>query len=139
MRMLLTFILFVFPFWVFGQEAPLPTMPTIPEVPTLSAIADLVMYMIKNWKALGTLGAVSAILSLLIGILRGPWLDGWFAKLGQGWKRAIILILGQVLGIIIMLVEGSVWYVAIIQGLFTSGGAILIYETLKPLLGKKKE
>lgn len=114
----------------------------VPEIPvevTLSNLAELIMYLVKNWSALGTLGIASTILVIIVSVLKGPWCKGWFGKRSPAIKRFIIICLGQIIGVIVSIISGDVWYTAIIQGILVSGGGVLIFEALKPLLKKKDE
>ena len=67
-----------------------------------------------------------------------PWCKGWFGKKSPIVKRIILTILGQGIGIVTVVYDGGVWYMAIVNGLLIQGGAIALYEQIKPLMGKSK-
>jgi len=96
------------------------------------------MLLISNWKAMGGLAIGIAFVNIAIMVLKASWTDKWFI-----WdtkaplvKRAIIIVLGQVAGIMLMIVSGMKWYAAVIAGLITAGGAIAIYEAVAPIFKK---
>ena len=106
---------------------------------TLSQLFNMVIDLVTNWKILSGWVITSSILVILIGILKSNLTDAlflWHTK-GPIIRRAVVVVLGQVLGIILAISTGVTWYSAIIIGLFTSGGAVIIYNVLKPLWKKK--
>lgn len=139
-RFFAIFTLFVLiPFtMVLAQTLGVPVIPEVPVEPTLSGLVDLVKFLVTNWKLLGTWGISSTILVIVIAILKGPWSKDWFGSKSSLRKRLIIIVLGQILGIIHAVMGGAIWYMAIITGLIVSGGAIAIYESVKPLFSKKE-
>jgi hypothetical protein len=109
-----------------------------PPVP-LSDFFNDIIELVRNWKGMGALAISSAILTLIVHGLRVVALGDLFDSLRPGIKRAAIIILGQVQGIVLAISGGMAWWEAILTGLLTSGGAIAIYECLKPLLNKAQK
>jgi len=112
----------------------------IPDAPGAEQIIDAIVALISNWKVLGTWGIASSVLVIIVMILKSGFTDFLFKWNEQAplVKRVIIVVLGQVIGIITTIATGTVWYSAVITGLFASGGAITIYEALKPLFAKSE-
>ena len=104
---------------------------------TLEDPINKIAELITNWKAMGTLAIVSAIIIIIIQILKTKLVGGWFGKRSPLMKRAILVILGQISGIVLMVLGGIDWIPAIMTGLVTSGGAMSIYEVIKPFFAKK--
>ena len=107
--------------------------------PGLDELGGSLIELAKNWKTLGTLGILIAILNLLIMLLKSKYCKGWFGKQSALIKRTLIVILGQAVAILALVSGGASWVAAILAGLVTSGGAITVYEVLKPLFNKKEE
>jgi len=108
----------------------------VPFGTVLESIGEL----IKNWKGLGGIGLASAILATIIQFLKTDLMGGFLDKAGRfgpNIRRLIILVLGQVSGVILSLSSGKFsWVDAIVSGLITQGGAVAIYEYLKPFFKK---
>ena len=94
--------------------------------------------LISNFRGLSGIGIAAAILTILIQFLKTDITGNLMQKLPSTWRRILITILGQIGGIVIAANGGLGWVDSIIAGLLTSGGAVAIYEALKPLLAKKK-
>lgn len=105
--------------------------------PGLEEIGNAIIEIVKNWESLGTLGIMIAIINVLIMLLKSKYCKGWFDEQSQLVKRALIVILGQVVAILAMVLSGSSWIPAILAGLVSSGGAIAIYEVVKPFFKKQ--
>lgn len=92
--------------------------------------------LIKNWKGLSGIGLASSLLALVIQALKTELLGGLLNKagpLGPNIRRLIIFVLGQISGIVLSFAGGKFSLVeAIITGLITQGGAVALYEHLKP-------
>ena len=99
----------------------------------INAIVDLV----TNWKAMGTLGIISAIIAIIIQLLKTKLVGNFFEKKSPLIKRAVLAILGVISGIVLMVLGGMAWMPALMTGLVTSGGGMVIYEVLKPFFKKK--
>ena len=100
-------------------------------------VFEAISLLIKNSKGLSGIGIASAIVVILIQLLKTEMLGNLMNKLPPFWKRILIVLLGQISGILIGVNSGMGWVNSIIAGLLTSGGAIAIYECLKPLFVKK--
>jgi hypothetical protein len=119
------------------QVVPMPSpLPEIGTVDNIKPMADAVTGLIQNWKAYGPLGIASAILVLLILFLNSSLCGNWFGAQTALIKRALILLFGQAIAVLGAIAAGTVWYVAVVSGLFVSGGAIALFEVLKPLFQK---
>lgn len=92
--------------------------------------------LVTNWKALGTLGILSTILSILVGALKTNLLGSWFMRWNPFAQRFFVVFLGQVVSIIALVTQGSSWLDASVSGLLVSGGAMAIYTAAKPLWKK---
>jgi len=123
------FFLVLIPVVAFSQELEQP----VPLQTVFEAIATLV----KNWKGMSGIGIAAAILTLLVQILKTELLGGLLAKASPFLKRLLITVLGQFAGIVIAVNGGLGWIEAVVAGLLTSGGAVAIYEAIKPFFSKK--
>jgi len=131
-----------------STNAVAPVAPTLTPAQVASVAADPandddyagmftdLVNLIKNGKAMGVLAVMIGGIMLLIRLLKSSIAGGLFAKVNPFIQRAIIVILGVAAGILLQIASGMKWYVALVAGLFTSGGAIAIYEVLKPLWTK---
>jgi len=104
----------------------------VPSVDPAQAIVDLV----TNWKEMSPLAIGASIILLLIQLLKSSLFGGFFKHLE--WKRFFITFLGVLYGVVYMVSTGSPWINAIVVGVISTGGAVAIYEALKPILEKKK-
>lgn len=109
-----------------------------PVAPTANEIMDAIANLLLNWKVLGPWGICSSIIIIIVMLLKSDWTDFFFKWSTKGplVKQAIIVILGQVIGIMAAISQGTKWPTAIVAGLFVSGGAIVIYNAIKPLFKK---
>jgi hypothetical protein len=130
-NLILFCVLFLIAFTAMAQ------VPQVPDEASVAVLGDLILNLIKNWKSLGVLGIASSSIVILITFLRSPLMGDWFGEQTAIIKRLVIVVLGQILSVLVMMIDGSVWYIAIIQGLFISGGAMLIWESIKPFIKKK--
>ena len=108
-------------------------------VPGIDQIGDALIALVKEWKVLGTLGIMIATLNILVMVLKSGFCKGWFGARSPLVKRFLIVLFGQALGVLMMVASGVSWLAAIVSGLVTSGGAVLVYESLKPLFKKKEK
>lgn len=99
----------------------------------------LVRFAIENRKSLGGLGICILIMLFLVAFLKSKYSKSIFKNLSSGIKRLIIIVLGQIIGVIGAVWGGAIWYEAIVSGLFVSSGAVAIFEAVKPLLSKNKD
>ena len=80
---------------------------------------------------------MAAIINIIVLILKSNWCHGWFGKRSALVKRILIIVLGQVFAILTAIIGGTSWTDAIISGLISSGGAMAIWEVIKPIFVKK--
>lgn len=98
----------------------------VPEVNALQALVDL----ITNWKALTPLGIGSAVIVIVVQLLKQ-----FFPS--SNVVRLVVVVLGVAYGVLTSLLNGMGIIEALVLGIITSGGAVAIYEAVKPLLPKK--
>lgn len=117
-------------------------------------IGDFLMQLfnlVKDWKTLGTIGLVSAVLVLVVQATKTQYLGGLFDKLGPVGKRLLVLGISAVLVGLPVFVAGGSFVSGIAAILGSSAGAVFLNELLKaigfpfftgndglqPLVGKK--
>ena len=125
-------LVLLMPLFAFAQVE----MPPQIEGATLTQLIDQFVYIITNWKLAGTVGAIAMTIIVAVNILKSPIFDKAFEKLGPIGKRAIITILGVGLSVLTYKLNGVGWLDALVTALFTTGGAVAIYEAIKPLVKK---
>lgn len=101
---------------------------TVPISDVFNDIAELV----KNFKGLSGIGVSSALLAILLQFLKTDLAGGLLKNVNSNVIRIIVTVLGQVSGIIIGVAGGLGWLDSVIAGLLTSGGAVAIFEAVKP-------
>jgi len=121
----------IVPIVCFAQEIVAAVQPSTTDI--INAVSSL----ISNWKALGSIGIVAAIINVIVLILSSQWCKGWFGKKSPMIKRIIIVVLGQVAGVLTIIIGGAGWVDALVTGLISSGGAVALWEALKPVFKKK--
>lgn len=97
-------------------------------------VQDLIA-LITNYKVAGPLATASGALVIIMEMLK----KGFIGKLLDGkpvTKTLVIVLLGQISGVLIAIVGGVGYLDAAIQGLFASGGAMAIWSAVKPMLKK---
>lgn len=114
---------------VFAQSG-LPA--SIPEGGDLSSLISLFM----NYKTLGPVGIGAAAVLALIQLFKSDLFGSFFKNLSPAVKRLVITVLGQVYGILYLIVSGKSVGDAILTGLIASGGAVLIWEVVSPFFKK---
>ena len=121
---------------VFAQGLVLDETP----IPIGTAI-DAILGIIKNRDGWKGIGMASSILACLIQLGKSDTLGGFLDKSGRFGpyiRRLIILLMSQTMGFIISFSSGKFsWIDAIVTGLITQGGAVAIYEHIKPFFAKK--
>ena len=130
----LALVLFMISFVAFSQEV----AATIPAQLPVNDLINAFMNLVTNWKVLGVWGLCAAIINIVVMILKADFTDKWFLWSTKGHlvKMLILVVLGQIEGIVISIQTGMIWWQAAISGLFISGGAIIIYNTAKPIFTK---
>ncbi len=104
------------------------------DVPIVVPDADpfqLLLQLVTNFKAMGPLAIGAAIITLLVQVLKK--FVGDFP-----YKRAVVASLGVVYGVVLAMLQGLGVLEALVTALFVSGGAVAIYEGLKPVMAKLK-
>jgi hypothetical protein len=115
----LTFVCFVLlPCFVFAES--LVVTPEMIE----SDLAGAIMAIISNWESMGTLVIAVSIVNL------GTYLIQKYVTKGA-WKRLTVALLGLANSILMMIVQGTEWWKAIIAGLVSSAGAMAVYDAYK--------
>lgn len=116
----------------FGQESGLPE--TVPMESVFDSIAELV----KNYKGLKGIGLAAAIISIVFQLLKTALFGGLMDKAGPFLRRAVLTGMGLITAIVMAVAGGMSWIEALIAGLLSSGGAVALYEALKPFFKKKE-
>jgi len=93
----------------------------------------VLMNLVSNYKTMGALGLGMSMIMLIVWLLKSELFNHLFGALKPGIKRFIILLLGQAYALLFMLANGMKLSEAVVVGLFTSGGAVSLYEAAKPL------
>lgn len=113
-----------------------PVLAIAQDLPADINAGKIFLDLVKNWKDLGGLGIGSSFVLLSVWFLKTEMAGEFFKKLKPGIKRLLILVLGQVYSLLFMLKSGVPLMEALMLGLVSSGGAVGIYEALKPLFKK---
>ena len=127
MKLLLVLFLSLFTLAAFGQ--------VVPE--TINA-GQLLLELVTDYKTMGPLGMGMTAVLLTVWLLKTKFLGSIFKALSSPVKRVVVVVLGQVYGLLYMVQSGMGWGEAAISGIFMAGGAMAIYEAIKPLLPSKK-
>ena len=109
---------------------------------TFSELLDSFIDVIGNWKGMTGLAIASSIVMLLVQSLKTDIIQAWLGKVwpdSKTGRRFIIFLLSQISAIIIGMTSGHSLIDSIVTGLFVQGGAVAMYEHLKPLFKKKEE
>ena len=112
------------------DETPLP----------IGTLIEAITAIIQNWKGLSGIAVYSSIVSLLTLSLRTEPLFSIINRLGiKGpWiRRLSVLVFSQISGILLSIQAGGGLWDAILSGLIVQGGAVALYEHLKPFFVKK--
>lgn len=105
----------------------------VPDVEISKGILDLIL----GYKVLGPIGIGSGVIVLLVNVLKSDFFGNLFKNLNPLIKRLIITVLGVIYGVLFQVQSGIGWGNAIVTGLLASGGAVAIWEAVKPLIEKK--
>lgn len=124
------------------QKTPSVTSEVKAEIPEGDPIASLVK-LITDWKSMSPIALGIALVILLVQISKAGWIESLFKLFGWShvleWKRAIVTISGVVYGVLYLINTGSHWLSALAVAVLSSGGAVAIYEAIKPLFPNKKK
>lgn len=105
--------------------------PTPADGDPIATISDL----IKNWKKMSPVAIGAAIILILVQLLKHNIFGQFFHNIE--FKRSLITVLGVLYGVVYLVSVGTDWITALVVGLLSSGGAVAIYEAIKPFLKKK--
>lgn len=113
----------LFPVVAFALEVPIQT----PDGQPTQSILELVL----NWKTLTPFAIGAAIIVIAVQVLKHyvPEFE---------YKRLAVTVLGIAYGTILALQQGLSIGAALVASLLTSGGAVALYEALKPAIKKLK-
>ena len=141
MRIRLIFVLFLGFLACLGVAQEVGEYLILDETPLpVGTLIEAITELIKNWKGLQGIGTASAIVSLLTLSLKTEPLFSILNRMGASgpWiRRLAVLVFSQISGALIAIgAGGSVWE-SILTGLIVQGGAVAIYEHLKPFFKKK--
>lgn len=118
---------------VFGAQAFAQVLQPVPEG---DAFASL-MALIANAKTMGGVAIGAAVVAIIAQLLKSPFVGGFFEKLDPKIKRLVVFVLGQLYGVLFMISQGVGAVQALLVAVFSSGGAVALYELIKPFFEKK--
>ncbi len=98
--------------------------------------ADIVIQLATHWNDLGPYGIASAILMLIIFFFSSSYCKNWFGVKSPWIRRLIVVVCGQAIGLLSLLKAGMPFPGAVVNGLIVSGGAMVIWQCIKPLIEK---
>lgn len=130
LKYLVMIVIFICAFTCMAQGLPGPTMPEMD-------LSQLIQFGLANFKTMGWLGGGMFAVLLAVQLLKSPLLAQIFSKANPAVKPLILIVLGQVYGVLYLVFSGANWGSALVVGLITSGGAIAIWEGISPLFKKK--
>lgn len=113
--------LLALPVVAFGVSIPI----VVPDGDALQSLLALV----ANWKSAQPLAIGSMVVTLIVQLVKQ------FAPEFK-YKRFLVTVLGVLYGFFLGLSQGMGLFEVAISALFISGGAVAIYEALKPTLQK---
>lgn len=88
------------------------------------------MSLIMQWKTIGPLAGGALGVAVVVQLLKQFVGDAFV------YKRAAVTVLGVIYGVLLAMSKGMGAVEAIVTALLVSGGAVAIYEALKPTLQK---
>lgn len=99
----------------------------------VDAPTDFLGIVLAIWNAIKNHAATAVILVPVIQLLKSHEVLGVLRKIGlQGRAMQVTVAILTVLGFVVdAVVQGQSWPAAAIAGLFTSGGAMLVYNAFK--------
>lgn len=116
--------LFVF-LWLLPLVAFAEVPVVVPDGDPLQALLSLIL----GWKAMAPLAIGSAIIVVVVQAMKKLLPE-------FKYKRLIVAVLGVLYGVMLALSNGMGVLEAAVAALFVSGGAVAIYEAIKPALAK---
>lgn len=114
--------LFLLPVVAYAVDVPIVT----PEVEPFSALMSLIM----QWKTIGPLAGGAMGIAIAVQLLKQ------FVGDAFQYKRLAVTALGVIYGVVLAMSKGMGAVEAIVTALLVSGGAVAIYEAVKPVLKK---
>lgn len=93
---------------------------------------QMLLALVMSWKTMGPLAGGAAGIAIVVQVLKNSVGDTF------KYKRLAVVALGVVYGVVLAVSKGMGVVEALITALFVSGGAVAIYEALKPALQKLK-
>lgn len=115
----------VFTFAVFFTSIAL-AQPTVPEINPLTAIGELIM----NWGGMSDLAKGVLFVNIMVQVIK--------QAVDFQYKRTLVVVFSVIYGIAQMVMGGESAMGATVAVLVSGGGAMALYEVLKPLLKKIK-
>lgn len=114
--------LFLLPMAAFAVDVPI----VVPDGDPLQLLLNLVM----NFKSIGPLAAGSVVVMILAQVFKQ------FVAEDFKYKRLVVTALGIIYGVLLAVSKGMGFGPAVVTAIFVSGGAVALYEALKPSLQK---
>lgn len=84
-------------------------------------------------------GWMSGLLALALQIAKSDLLGGVFAKIDKAYQPAVVLVIGQLAGLIESVATGKPLGQAAVEWLLSSGNAMALYTVIFKPFSKKKE
>lgn len=81
-------------------------------------------------------GSVAPIIVAVVQLLKTDLFGGLLLKINQKYVPVVLTVLSVVGNVAVGVVQGKKWLPSAIEGLFISGGAMAIYETVKTIKSK---
>jgi len=99
--------------------------PSVPEVNVLEQLGQLVI----GWSALGAIAKASAFVLITVQVMK---------QASFKYKRIAVIVMSIVYGVLQLVIGGESPVAASMAVLVSGGGAVALYNALKPLLKKVK-
>lgn len=113
-------------------------LPVLPEQPEAQDLFEMLKWLVLNWKTGGWFAMSTVSIMFLVSLLKMPWCQGWFGSKSPLIKRALITTLGLASGVMLVILGGVAWPEALFAGLFSSQGAMSLFEVWKGVIRPKK-
>jgi hypothetical protein len=89
----------------------------------------------RDWKSLGTLGAIAVAVKLLVDATKTDLLGGFFKKLPGGAQILVVMGLATVSVGLTVLIKGGSWVDVLSAVIQSSSAAVFLHEVLKQVFG----
>lgn len=86
----------------------------------------------------GKLGWMSSVMAILLQLAKSDLFGGLFGKIDKAYQPAVVLLLGQLAGLVESIVSGQPFPKAAIEWLLASGNAMALYAVIVKPFTKKK-